>query len=119
MLEITRFWASIARFGPERGRYEICGVMGPDEFHERRPGSPEEGVCNNAYTNVMVAWLANVAVELLDILPVRHRRRLWDGLGLSDQEVENWRGLSRKMYVPFHGDGLISQFEGYDELAEL
>jgi trehalose/maltose hydrolase-like predicted phosphorylase len=27
--------------------------------------------------------------------------------------------MSQKMYVPFHGDGIISQFEGYDELEEL
>jgi trehalose/maltose hydrolase-like predicted phosphorylase len=27
--------------------------------------------------------------------------------------------MSRKMFVPFHGDGIISQFEGYDELADL
>jgi trehalose/maltose hydrolase-like predicted phosphorylase len=35
MLEIARFWASIARFNPERDRYEIHGVMDPDEFHEK------------------------------------------------------------------------------------
>ena len=35
MLEIARFWSSIARFNPDRGRYEIHGVMGPDEFHEK------------------------------------------------------------------------------------
>jgi trehalose/maltose hydrolase-like predicted phosphorylase len=29
MLEIARFWASIAHFNPERERYEIHGVMGP------------------------------------------------------------------------------------------
>jgi trehalose/maltose hydrolase-like predicted phosphorylase len=27
--------------------------------------------------------------------------------------------MSRKMFVPFHGDGIISQFEGYEQLAEL
>ena len=27
--------------------------------------------------------------------------------------------MSRKMFVPFHGDGIISQFEGYEELEEL
>jgi len=27
--------------------------------------------------------------------------------------------MSRRMFVPFHGDGIISQFEGYGELAEL
>ncbi|MFD2414949.1 hypothetical protein [Amycolatopsis pigmentata] len=28
MLEIARFWASIAHYNPERGRFEIHGVMG-------------------------------------------------------------------------------------------
>jgi trehalose/maltose hydrolase-like predicted phosphorylase len=27
--------------------------------------------------------------------------------------------MSHRMFVPFHGDGLISQFEGYEELEEL
>ena len=52
MLEIARFWASIAHFNPERDRYEIHGVMGPDEFHEKYPGAAEGGLRNNAYTNV-------------------------------------------------------------------
>ena len=43
MLEIARFWASIAHFNPERDRYEIHGVMGPDEFHEKYPGAAEGG----------------------------------------------------------------------------
>jgi trehalose/maltose hydrolase-like predicted phosphorylase len=30
-----------------------------------------------------------------------------------------WAEMSRKMFVPFHGGGIISQFEGYEELAEL
>ncbi len=33
ILEIARFWSSIAIFNEERARYEIHGVMGPDEFH--------------------------------------------------------------------------------------
>ena len=57
MLEIARFWASIAHFNPERDRWEIHGVMGPDEFHERYPGAAEGGLRNNAYTNVMAAWI--------------------------------------------------------------
>jgi len=31
MFEIARFWASIAQWNETRGRYDICGVMGPDE----------------------------------------------------------------------------------------
>ena len=31
--------------------------MGPDEFHEKYPGAKFAGINNNAYTNIMVAWL--------------------------------------------------------------
>jgi trehalose/maltose hydrolase-like predicted phosphorylase len=54
MLEITRFWASITHFNPERERDEIHGVMGPDEFHDKYPDALQGGLRNNAYTNVMV-----------------------------------------------------------------
>jgi trehalose/maltose hydrolase-like predicted phosphorylase len=30
-----------------------------------------------------------------------------------------WRDMSRRMFVPFHDDGIISQFEGYADLEEL
>jgi len=40
-------------------------------------------------------------------------------LGLEDEEIERWKELSRKMFVPFHGDGIISQFEGYEDLEEF
>src|SRR3712207_1309138 len=119
MLEIARFWSSIASFNPDRGRYEIHGVMGPDEFHEKYPGSDEEGLRNNAYTNVMVAWICETALEVLDLLPKRRRRSLCAKIGLSEDEVHTWKEMSHKMFVPFHGDGIISQFEGYEELEEL
>jgi trehalose/maltose hydrolase-like predicted phosphorylase len=119
MLEIARFWSSIAHFNPERDRYEIHGVMGPDEFHEKYPGSDEEGLRNNAYTNVMVAWICETAQEVLDLLPERRRRSLCARIGLSAEEIEIWDDMSHKMFVPFHGSGIISQFEGYEDLEEL
>jgi trehalose/maltose hydrolase-like predicted phosphorylase len=30
-----------------------------------------------------------------------------------------WDEISRKLFVPFHGDGIISQFEGYEKLEEF
>ena len=119
MLEIARFWASIAHFNPERDRYEIHGVMGPDEFHEKYPGAAEGGVRNNAYTNVMVAWIADTAQRVLAMLPDSRRAALIDRLGLGDDEIAAWEGMSHKMFIPFHGDGIISQFEGYEDLEEL
>jgi len=121
MLEIARFWASIARFDPERERYVIDGVMGPDEFHEKYPDAPPApgGVNNNAYTNVMVAWIADTAITVLGLLPDAQRDALRRRLGLTDSELETWRAMSEKMFVPFHADGVISQFEGYEDLEQL
>jgi trehalose/maltose hydrolase-like predicted phosphorylase len=119
MLEIARFWSSFASFNPDRERYEIHGVMGPDEFHEKYPDSEEEGLRNNAYTNVLVAWICETAQEVLDLLPERRRRSLCAKIGLSESEVHMWKDMSHRMFVPFHGDGIISQFEGYEDLEEL
>ena len=100
MLEIARFWASIAHYNPERDRYEIHGVMGPDEFHERYPGADEAGLRNNAYTNVMVAWIAATALRVLDLLPAALRARR----GVTQAELDTWRRMSSRMFVPFHDD---------------
>jgi beta-phosphoglucomutase family hydrolase len=118
ILEIARFWSSIASFNSERGRYEIRGVIGPDEFHEGYPNSPTPGLNNNAYTNVMAVWVLYRALEVLDRLPEIRRAELRGALGLSAEEIARWENISRRMYLPFH-DGFISQFEGYEELAEL
>ena len=119
MLEITRFWASIAHFNPERERYEIHGVMGPDEFHDKYPGALQGGLRNNAYTNVLVAWLCGIAGQLLPLLPASRAEALRMRLGIGDDELAVWQDMSRRMFVPFLGDGIISQFEGYEDLEEL
>ncbi|WP_019176288.1 trehalose-phosphatase [Methanomassiliicoccus luminyensis] len=119
LVEIARFWASKARYNEARGRYEILEVMGPDEFHERYPGADRPGIDNNAYTNVMAVWTLCRASDALELLPAECRGDLRDRLSISDHELERWDDISRRMVVPFHGDGIISQFEGYDDLEEL
>src|SRR5690242_13749573 len=119
MLDIARFWASIARFNPERERYEIHGVMGPDEFHERYPGAQQGGLRNNAYTNVMVAWLCDIAGRLPSLLPASSAEGLRDRLRIDDDELALWQDISRRRVVAFQDGGIISQFEGYEDLEEL
>lgn len=119
ILEIARFWASIATYNEARGRYEIHGVMGPDEFHEGYPDEPARGLRNNAYTNVMAAWVMCRALDVLERLPRARLSELRERLGITDGEVQRWEDISRRMFVPFHADGMISQFEGYEQLAEL
>ena len=119
LLEIARFWASIARWNDARQRYDISGVVGPDEFHDRYPKADTAGLTNNAYTNVMAAWCIARALEVITLLPDERSRELCQSLGLSHEEIRHWEDVGRKLYVPFHEDGILSQFEGYGALAEF
>jgi trehalose/maltose hydrolase-like predicted phosphorylase len=119
MLEIARFWASIVTYDSARERYVILGVIGPDEYHDGYPDSESPGLNNNTYTNVMAVWALSHALEVIELLDGERRHTLFERLGLSDEELARWDEISRKMFVPFHDDGIISQFEGYESLEEL
>ncbi|MBX5459934.1 MAG: beta-phosphoglucomutase family hydrolase [Steroidobacteraceae bacterium] len=118
ILEVARFWSSIATFNAGRQRYEIHGVMGPDEFHDAYPGATTPGLRNNAYTNVMAVWVLLRAQDVLEYLPDIRRAELMTRLGITQQEIALWDHITRRMFIPFH-DGIISQFEGYEQLLEL
>lgn len=119
ILEIARFLASITSYNKEIDRYEIHGVIGPDEYHDRYPDTEKAGLNNNAYTNVMCVWVLRAAVKALEILQPKRRSDLQEAIGLDKSEIELWHDIIHKMRVVFHGDGIISQFEGYDGLMEF
>ncbi len=121
LLEIGRFWVSIAEYDDSDGRYHISGVMGPDEFHEKYPDAPldEGGLRDNAYTNVMVAWLLHKIVETYDHRPDSVKRRMSDRIGFGQSEAEEWTAIVGKLAVVIDDDGIISQFDGYMDLEEL
>jgi alpha,alpha-trehalase len=119
LIEIARFWSSLATYNADDDRYEIHGVVGPDEYHEAYPDSDEPGLRNNTYTNVMAVWVLQRALETLDVLPPHYREEIVQELGLRDEEPERWRDITRKMKVVFHADGVLTQFEGYEALPEF
>lgn len=118
-LEIARFWASLAHYNERLDRYEILGVMGPDEYHDGYPDVEEGGLNNNAYTNVMAVWVLSEALDLLKRLPDERCQELREMLGLSQEELALWDTISRKMRLVFHSDEIISQFEGYEQLQDF
>lgn len=117
--EIARFFASITIFNSDRQRFEIHGIIGPDEYHTRYPGSSVPGINNNAYTNFMAAWVLLRAIETLDLLDNRRRSELSTDMSITNAEIDNWKQISSKMFIPFTVDGIIEQFEGYYTLNEL
>jgi alpha,alpha-trehalase len=119
LIEIARFWSSIATYNAGEDRYEIHGVMGPDEYHEGYPDSDEPGLRNNTYTNVMAVWVLERALEALEVLPPHYRQELDEELTIRDDELDRWRDITHKMKVVFHADGVLTQFEGYEQLREF
>ncbi|MFF1870521.1 glycosyl hydrolase family 65 protein [Streptomyces sp. CB03911] len=118
LLEIARFWSSSAVYDPRRERYSIRGVLGPDEYHDAYPWSDRPGLDDNAYTNVLASWVLARALDAVEALPGYRRDELLERLDLGQGELDRWQEVSRRLHVPFH-DGVLSQFDGYERLAEL
>jgi trehalose/maltose hydrolase-like predicted phosphorylase len=119
LVETARFWCSLATYDAGADRYDVRGVVGPDEYHDRYPDADRPGIDNNAYTNVMITRVLRYALDALALLPVPERDGLRRRLQLDERETDLFDHVSRRIRVVFHADGVIGQFEGYDELAEL
>jgi alpha,alpha-trehalase len=119
IVEIARLWSSMATYNRALDRYEILGVMGPDEYHDAYPGANQPGLNNNAYTNFMAVWVLSCALQVLELLPPDRHAELSQKLALQDDEIARWEEVSRKIRIVFHDDGVISQFEGYGDLQEF
>ena len=119
IFEICRFWAEQCVFDEADDRYSISGVMGPDEFHEKYPDREDGGLKNNAYTNIMVAWMLRKAIRLMEKLPGKAIRKVREITGIDDREISRWKEIMGKLKLDISPDGIIAQYEGYFDLKEL
>ena len=118
IIDVARAFASMARYDAAGDRFHIEGVMGPDEYHDGYPDTPGSGLRDNAYTNVMTAWVCSRALDVLELLRGQACDELMSELDVAPDEPARWEHLRRRLSVPIH-DGVISQFDGYQDLAEL
>ena len=119
IIEVARYFASMAEWDDRTDRYSIRGVMGPDEFHDGLPDSPGTGLTDNVYTNVMTAWVLLRAADTVRLLSARPDPSASEALGVSDAEREQWARIAKRLTIVFNADGTLSQFAGYDALAPL
>ncbi|MDR2003911.1 MAG: HAD-IA family hydrolase [Prevotella sp.] len=115
--EICRFWVSIAKWDKKSKRYSIYNVMGPDEFHEKYPGSEEGGLKDNAYTNILCSWILNIGANYYEDFS-EETLAVAKSLKLKKSEVDNWREIASKLNLVIEHD-IISQYDGYFDLKEL
>ena len=119
ILDTALLWSSITELNSRSGRYEIKGVMGPDEYHTHYPGSDSPGLNNNAYTNFMAVWVIQCALNIMDMFDRKFIKELSEKIKLTGRDIEKWKRIITKMYIPFKDKDIIMQFEGFDELKEL
>lgn len=119
-IEICRFWVSAMTFNPERQRYEIHHVVGPDEFHTRYPDGEETGINNNTYTNFMASWCIRSTINLFLSLAIDRQDEILNALEVTRTDLTEWQEMSKKIYLPLdESTGLLHQFEGSDKLKDL
>jgi len=119
IIEVARHFAALATYDPQEDRFHIEGVMGPDEYHDGYPDSPGTGLRDSAYTNVLAAWVCGKATDVLAVVAGQDCDDVHARLRIRPEEPPEWVHLSRRLAVPFHRDGVISQFDGYETLVEL
>ncbi|RRJ95400.1 glycoside hydrolase family 65 protein [Opitutaceae bacterium TAV4] len=114
ILECARFFLSYAWFKPEKNRYEILDVVGPDEYHER--------VANNAFTTAMASATLRIALDTLALLEKKHPATcavLLERLDYAD-DLKRIREMDTLLFrpAPDPKTGVIEQFTGYHKLED-
>lgn len=115
ILDTARFWMSRLEWHPKQARYELCGVIGADEYHEQ--------VSNNAFTNRMAQWHLEKAVAVYEWLQRTfpdQAAALAQRLQLTPEQVLGWQTAIAQIYIPDDAaTGLIEQFEGFFQLKDI
>jgi len=115
ILECARFYCSYIYYKPEKGRYEVLDVIGPDEYHER--------VNNNAFTNQVVKETFTIANALLAYLEKKHPQALAALVAKLEigPELATFAEAEQRLYLPAPDarTGVIEQFDGYFRLEDV
>jgi nigerose phosphorylase len=115
VFECARFFLSYVYYNPDKGRYEVLDVTGPDEYHER--------VHNNAYTNRMVVNTLDVCQQVASYLH-QNAPDFLEGLKATlgfESDLAFIDGLIPHFHLPDSSltDDLIPQFDNYFTLEDL
>ena len=113
LVETAVFWGERAE--QEGNEFSIRDVIGPDEYHDH--------VDNNAFTNRLVQWHLETALEALGWLGDRapeSASKLEKQLDLTPARLTRWRRIIDGLIILQDPEiGLIEQFEGFFQLKEV
>ena len=109
LLDTAVFWGCRAEWDANAEHYAFTEVMGPDEYHEH--------VDNNFFTNYLVKWHLQRALDIMEWLchhePTK-AAELMERLALSAEVLDHWRHIIARLYIGYGPDGKVfEQFAGY------
>jgi trehalose/maltose hydrolase-like predicted phosphorylase len=114
VFECARFFLSYMYYNPDKRRYEILDVTGPDEYHER--------VHNNAFTNRLVTHTLETCLQVAEILRAAAPEFLAQLIERLDfaRDLALIGEITPQIYQPDVNapGGLIPQFDGYFKLED-
>jgi trehalose/maltose hydrolase-like predicted phosphorylase len=115
VFECARFFLSYTYYNPDKHRYEILDVTGPDEYHER--------VHNNAFTNRLVAHTFEVCLLVADLLKGSFPDKYTELIETLrfEPDLSIISEMAQKIYQPDLGTpgNIIPQFDGYLTLENI
>ena len=115
LIQISRMLASRGQWGQKTGKFGFFCVMGPDEFQMM--------VNNNCYTNIMGKKTFEYTLKVIDKMKINAPDKLSDiskKVGLEPGELECWRQMGEKMYIPFDSStGIYEQHDGFFNLPHI
>ena len=115
ILESVRFLSTRVVYLPDRNRYELWKIQGPDEYHEN--------VENNAFTNYQTKYAFDVTLKMLETLKEKEPvelQSILERIALTQREIDLFRDIAEKLYLPAPNlQGVIEQFDGYFALESI
>lgn len=116
LIALSRFWAQRVNFSPEKGKYVILGVTGPNEY--------ENNVNNNWYTNTIASWTLEYTIQCINQLkkdyPEKHETKVKKLNFKEAEETSLWKKIIQNMYYPYHKkEKVFLQQDGYLDKEQL
>lgn len=117
IIDTAMFWASRIEYNMNLDQYELTNQIGPDEYHEN--------VDNIAYTNYLVRWHLQRAIETFAFLHRKNPRTadaLLKKLFLNRASLTQWEKIIDKFYIPIiekDGNTIFEQFKGFFDLKPI
>lgn len=114
LFETAQFWKSRLEYRPDKDRYEICDVIGPDEFTHHAN--------NNAFTNYLAHLNLRLALSWKERLQrefPEDYKRLDRKLNLENREA-GWKERKDKLVLPKANENhILPQDDTYLSLPEV